>query len=130
MNERSRASAAGFSAADWIAVVLINLMWGLNIVAVKLSVDLISPFSAAFLRQMMVLALCLTWLRIVPGRMGTLLILGAISGAIFYIPLNLALAVSDNRSEERRVGKEGVRTGRFRWSPVHLKKKNINKAKK
>src|SRR3546814_7402878 len=96
MNERSRASAAGFSAADWIAVVLINLMWGLNIVAVKLSVDLISPFSAAFLRQMMVLALCLPWLRIVPGRMGTLLILGAISGAIFYIPLNLALAVSDN----------------------------------
>src|SRR3546814_12219702 len=71
-------------------------MWGLNIVAVKLSVDLISPFSAAFLRQMMVLALCLPWLRIVLGRMGTLLILGAISGAIFYIPLNLALPVFDN----------------------------------
>src|SRR3546814_15358478 len=24
-----------------------------------------------------------------------------------------------NRSEERRVGKEGVSTGRFRWSPAH-----------
>src|SRR3546814_18357377 len=23
------------------------------------------------------------------------------------------------RTEERRVGKEGVRTGRFRWSPAH-----------
>src|SRR3546814_20836149 len=96
MNERSRASAAGFSAADWIAVVLINLMWGLNIVAVKLSVDLISPFSPAFLRQMMVLALCLPWLRIVPGRMGTLFIRGPISGAILYLPINLALAVSAN----------------------------------
>src|SRR3546814_4243415 len=108
MNERSRASAAGFSAADWIAVVLINLMWGLNIVAVKLSVDLISPFSAAFLRQMMVLALCLPWLRIVPGRMGTLLILGAISGAIFYIPLNLALAVSDNAATIAIAGQLGA----------------------
>src|SRR3546814_18864421 len=27
------------------------------------------------------------------------------------------------RSEERRVGKEGVRTGRTRWSPYHYKKK-------
>src|SRR3546814_13141289 len=27
------------------------------------------------------------------------------------------------RSEERRVGKEGVSTGRSRWSPYHYKKK-------
>src|SRR3546814_19417881 len=29
-----------------------------------------------------------------------------------------------DRSEERRVGKEGVRTGSSRWSPDHKKKKN------
>src|SRR3546814_15486226 len=29
------------------------------------------------------------------------------------------------RSEERRVGKECVRTCRSRWSPYHYKKKNI-----
>src|SRR3546814_11389315 len=29
------------------------------------------------------------------------------------------VAMDDNRSEERRVGKEGVRTCRFRWSPYH-----------
>src|SRR3546814_2948790 len=87
MNERSRASAAGFSAADWIAVVLINLMWCLNIVAVKLSVDLISPFSAAFLRQMMVLALCLPWLRIVRSEEHTseLQSLMRISYAVFCL---------------------------------------------
>src|SRR3546814_13452043 len=28
-----------------------------------------------------------------------------------------------HRSEERRVGKEGVSTGRSRWSPKHKKKK-------
>src|SRR3546814_11859143 len=30
------------------------------------------------------------------------------------------------RSEERRVGKECVSTGRSRWSPYHLKKKKQN----
>src|SRR3546814_13741337 len=30
-----------------------------------------------------------------------------------------------SRSEERRVGKECVSTGRFRWSPYHLTNKKI-----
>src|SRR3546814_8768090 len=32
-------------------------------------------------------------------------------------PQGTVVAYSDNRSEARRVGKEGVRTGRSRWSP-------------
>src|SRR3546814_10802748 len=32
-----------------------------------------------------------------------------------------------DENEERRVGKECVRPGRFRWSPYHSKKKNIKK---
>src|SRR3546814_17974233 len=45
--------------------------------------------------------------------------------------LNIAVAQIDQagpanpRSEERRVGKERVSTGRSRWSPVHYKKKYI-----
>src|SRR3546814_16059556 len=34
-----------------------------------------------------------------------------------------ALAAGETRSEERRVGKEGVSTCRSRWSPYHLKNK-------
>src|SRR3546814_15937129 len=34
-----------------------------------------------------------------------------------------------SRSEERRVGKECVRTCRLRWSPYHYKKKNRNDKK-
>src|SRR3546814_20665290 len=35
------------------------------------------------------------------------------------------------RSEERRVGKEGVSTGRSRWSPYHYnKKEHISKSEK
>src|SRR3546814_12041756 len=35
------------------------------------------------------------------------------------------LDIGGDRSEERRVGKECVRTCRSRWSPYHYKKKNI-----
>src|SRR3546814_19475166 len=31
--------------------------------------------------------------------------------------------MADQRSEERRVGKECVSTGRFRWAPFHITKK-------
>src|SRR3546814_13858655 len=34
------------------------------------------------------------------------------------------------RSEERRVGKECVSTGRSRWSPVHYKKKTVYNERK
>src|SRR3546814_11918811 len=33
------------------------------------------------------------------------------------------------RSEERRVGTEGVRAGRARWAPFHLKKKEKQNSK-
>src|SRR3546814_15284411 len=36
---------------------------------------------------------------------------------------SLGVALYDPRSEERRVGKEGVSTCRSRWSPYHKKKK-------
>src|SRR3546814_15050462 len=35
----------------------------------------------------------------------------------------VAVAVADNRSEERSVGKGCVRTGRSRWWPAHEEKK-------
>src|SRR3546814_13869529 len=36
-----------------------------------------------------------------------------------------AMLISFARTEERRVGKEGVRTCRSRWCPFHSKKKKI-----
>lgn len=54
---------------DVLIAAVMNLMWGLNLIAVKMSVDLVSPLTAAFLRQVMVLLICLPALRIIPGRM-------------------------------------------------------------
>src|SRR3546814_12536121 len=39
----------------------------------------------------------------------------------------LAQRVGESRSEERRVGKECVSTGRYRWWPDHEKKKEIQR---
>ena len=79
-----------------IAAIVMNVMWGLNLVAVKMAVDLVSPLTAGVLRQAMVLIICLPALRIIPGRMRELIGLGLLSGALFYILINLSLAVSDN----------------------------------
>src|SRR3546814_18348212 len=42
---------------------------------------------------------------------------------VLFQSLDQFQAANMRRSEERRVGKEGVRTCRFRWAPLHYKKK-------
>src|SRR3546814_18575954 len=47
-----------------------------------------------------------------------------------FVAVRVALAdvgFLEQRSEERRVGKEGVSTGRTRWWPYHTKKKKKKK---
>lgn len=99
---------AGLTPQDLLIALVINLMWGFNLIAVKMAVDLISPMTAAWLRQVLVLIICLPALRPVAGRMRELLILGLLSGAIFYIFINLSLAVSSNISSLAIAGQLGA----------------------
>src|SRR3546814_19867523 len=72
-------------------------------------------------------------LKIVPAHLGALL---DAPGAAAWLPRKALILGGDiltwrlvdrlRRSEERRVGKEGVSTCRSRWSPVHYKKKQTN----
>lgn len=98
----------GLTSRDILIACAMNLMWGLNLIAVKMGVDLVAPLTAAWLRQAMVLAICLPSLRIIPGKMRELLLLGLLSGALFYIFVNLSLAVSDNVSAMAIAGQLGV----------------------
>lgn len=98
----------GLTARDILIACVMNLMWGLNLIAVKMGVDLVSPLTAAWLRQAMVLAICLPALKLIPGRMRELLLLGLMSGALFYIFVNLSLAVSSNISALAIAGQLGV----------------------
>ena len=85
-----------FGTRDLLVALAINLCWGLNIVAIKLSVTLVPPFTAALLRQAIVLVACLPWLRIVPGHMVRLLALGLVTGGAFFALTNVAMKMTDN----------------------------------
>lgn len=98
----------GLRLPDILAAAMINIFWGLNIVAVKMSVMATAPFTAAFLRQFVVLLVCLPFLRIVPGRMRALLAVGVILGPGFLIAVNLSLLVSDNLPALAIAGQLGV----------------------
>ena len=102
------AKTARFGATDLAVVVAMNVLWGLNIIAVKVSVDAIAPLTAAFLRQAIVLMVCASALRIVPGRMRALIGLGFLSGGAFYLTVNLSLAVSKNVGALAIAGQLGV----------------------
>lgn len=89
---------SGFSTRGWITLAAITVVWGLNIIFVKLSVDAIAPMTAAFLRQLMIALACLPFLRIVAGRMAAIVTLSLVVGALFYLPMNYALAITKNVS--------------------------------
>lgn len=97
----------GLRGVDLGVAVLVNLLWGLNIVAVKMAVSATGPFTAAFLRQAVVLIICLPFLRVVPGRMRALLSVG-LSGAGFLVAVNLSLMVTDNLAALAIAGQLGV----------------------
>lgn len=86
----------GLGPRDLAIVVMMNILWGLNIIAVKESVDQIAPLTAGFLRQAIVFAICAPSLRIVPGRMLILTAIGLLSGGIFYLVINVSLAIATN----------------------------------
>jgi O-acetylserine/cysteine efflux transporter len=99
---------APFGTRDLLVVVAMNILWGLNIIAVKMAVEAIAPLTAGFLRQMLVLLVCAGSLRIVAGRMRALIALGLLSGGLFYVAINLSLVVSDNVGALAIAGQLGV----------------------
>lgn len=102
------AQTSRFGVRDLSVAVLMNVMWGLNIIAAKMAVDSIEPMTAALLRQAIVLVVCASWLRIVPGRMKELLTLGVLTGGLFFLVINLSLAVATNLSALAIAGQLGV----------------------
>jgi O-acetylserine/cysteine efflux transporter len=95
-------------ARDLAVAAVMNVLWAMNIIAAKMAVTEITPLTAAFLRQLIVLAVCLSWLRVVPGRMKELLGLGALTGGLFFLIVNLSMAVTTNVGALAIAGQVGV----------------------
>ncbi len=89
-------------------ILLIDLIWAFNIVAVKVAVEDAGPLTAVTLRYVIVLAACLPWLRWLPGRMGIILLTGVVAGALFMGLGALAFAFADNVSALAIAGQLGV----------------------
>jgi len=91
-----------------LLIALIDVIWAVNIVAVKVSVDAVKPLTANMLRYVIVLAVCLPWLRWLPGRMRLVLVTGLVAGALFMALGGLSYAVADNVSALAVAGQLGV----------------------
>ncbi len=95
-------------AAHLALVALIDLLWAFNIVAFKYAVEALPPIAVVFLRYLIVLAICLPWLRWLPGRMGTVLLTGLVGGALYFSLTALSVAAADNVSALAIVGQLSV----------------------
>lgn len=89
-------------------ILLIDLIWGFNIVAIKYAVEVVPPLTAVFIRYAIVLLVCLPWLKWLPGRMGTVLITGVLGGALFFGLGSYSFAIADNVSALAIAGQLGV----------------------
>lgn len=89
-------------------ILLIDVIWAFNIVAVKEAVEAAQPLTAVALRYTIVLVATLPWLRWLPGRMGIVLITGFIAGALFMGLGGLSFALADNVSALAIAGQLGV----------------------
>jgi len=89
-------------------ILLIDVIWAGNIVAVKAAVDAAGPITAVLLRYAIVAAVCLPWLRWLPGRMWWLLATGLVAGALFMTLGAIAFSVAENISAMAIAGQLGV----------------------
>lgn len=89
-------------------LVLINLVWGFNIVAIKLSVDRFPPVFLSFLRFLIVGLVVWPWLRLRRGEMRWLLTAAICSGGLQFALMFSGVALSGSMSSVAIASQLGV----------------------
>ncbi|MCU0890674.1 MAG: DMT family transporter [Sandarakinorhabdus sp.] len=89
-------------------ILAIDCIWAFNIVAVKEAVMAAGPLVTVLLRYVIATAVCLPFVRWLPGRMHLILLTGLIAGALFMTLGAISFAVADNISALAIVGQLGV----------------------
>lgn len=79
-------------------ILLIDLIWAVNTVAVKFAVTAVPPMTMVFIRYLIVFAVCAPQLRWVPGRMGVMVLAGLFAGALAMGLGGLSFHLADNVS--------------------------------
>lgn len=93
---------------DLALVALINVVWAVNVLAVREAVAGVPPLTAAALRYAVVLVVTLPWLRWMPGRMATLAGAALAQGALWIALLNLSFARATDIASLSLVSQLGV----------------------
>lgn len=88
--------ARRFGPMGMILALLVNLMFALNVIAMKVVVDATAPLLSVALRMGVVFLLCAPAIRPLPGKMGWLALYGFLNGGLFLLLLNLALFMATN----------------------------------
>lgn len=91
-----------------LQMMLINAVWGFNLVAIKVGVDRFPPVFLGFLRFLIVGLLVLPWLRIRRGEMRWLLIAAVFGGGLQFAVMYTGVALSRNMSSVAIAGQLGV----------------------
>jgi O-acetylserine/cysteine efflux transporter len=89
-------------------ILLIDLLWAANIVAIKESVLAMPPLLAVALRYGVLLIACATAIRLVPGRMRLVLATGLLTGAVQFGLGAYSYHVATNLSALAIAGQLGV----------------------
>lgn len=93
---------------DLAKVLIVNIAFGLNLIAMKVVVDATAPFLAVAVRMAIVFLLCALNFRFVPGKNGWLALYGLLNGGLFLLVLNLALMATSNVGALAIAGQLGV----------------------
>lgn len=101
-------SAPEISRSHLWQLVLINGIWGFNIVAIKLSVDRFPPVFLSFLRFLIVGLAVLPWLSIRRGEMKWLLTAAICSGGLQFALMFTGVKLSGNMSSVAIASQLGV----------------------
>lgn len=97
-DSRGQLDGAGIATPDLLLLVLINLIWGFNLVAAKYGVSEIPPILFTALRFMVLGILLLPLLRVFHGQMGLLLTFASLSGALHFGLMFYGLSLADDVS--------------------------------
>jgi len=89
-------------------LVLINAIWGFNIVAVKLSADRFPPVFLSFMRFLIVGLIVWPWLRVRRGEMRWLITAATCSGGLQFALMYSGVALSGNMPSVAIAGQLGV----------------------
>lgn len=89
-------------------ILLIDVIWAFNIVAIKEAVLAMAPLLTVALRYGVVLLVCATSVKLIPGRMGLVLLTGLITGAIQFGLGAYSYHVATNLSALAIAGQLGV----------------------